>query len=53
MLDKEKAKILETAVIDRLTKLYPDGNLAYQISHIAAQAAIITLQEYEKMNDNQ
>lgn len=54
MLNEERCIELEDAVIERIKKLYPkkDGveGLIPVIAQIAAQTTIITLQEYEKMN---
>ena len=54
MLNKENSIKLENAVIERIKELYPkeDGveGLLQVIAQIAAKTTIITLQEYEKMN---
>jgi len=53
MLDKYTAKTLEKSVLERIKKMYPhDSSIAHEIAHIAVQATIITLQEYEKLNSN-
>jgi hypothetical protein len=52
-LDKDTAEILEKNVLKRINKMYPtDSSLARTIAQISVQAAIITLQEYEKLNSN-
>lgn len=57
MLDKDTSKQLETIVIERLSKMFPDETgvkgLSHQIARIAAMASVITLQEYEKLNKDQ
>ena len=54
MLNEEKCIKLEHTVIERIKELYPkeDGveGLIPVIAQIAARTTIITLQEYEKMN---
>lgn len=54
MLDKENSAKLKNAVMERIHQKYPitDGTekLISVISQIAADTTIITLQEYEKMN---
>lgn len=54
MLDKENSDKLKNAVMERIHQKYPitDGTekLISVISQIAADTTIITLQEYEKMN---
>ena len=54
MLDKTTSSILESRALERLYAMYPDESgtkgLARQIARISTQATIVTLQEYEKLN---
>ncbi len=54
MLTKENSDKLMTAIMERIDKMFPNGtdinNLANQIAKIAATVSVVTLQEYEKMN---
>jgi hypothetical protein len=53
MLDKDTTKILEANVLERINKLYPvdKAGLNNVIAMVASQAAIVTLQEYEKLTN--
>lgn len=55
MVDEGAAKLLEQKVIERINKQYPTekADLSNTIALIAAQVAIITLQEYEKLSNSQ
>lgn len=54
MLTSENAQLLESKVLERLDKLSPnEENLAKSFSKLAVRATIITLQEYERMAENQ
>lgn len=51
MLDSKKSKILEQATLEKIETIFKDENLAKSISKIAVHATILTLQEYEKMQN--
>lgn len=54
MLDKEKSEKLQAAALARLTKTLPNNSsadhLTKTILELAVMATIVTLEEYEKMN---
>lgn len=54
MIDKDTAEMLENNVAERINRLYPEekAGLNNAIARVATQAAIITLQEYEKLNNS-
>lgn len=53
MLNENSAKTLEKLVLERINKMYPsESSLAREIARISVQAAIITLQEYERLSSN-
>ena len=49
MLDNENAKILEKRVLDRLKADGENAAVASLIREVAVRTAIITIQEYERM----
>lgn len=51
MLDEKNAKLLESKVMERLEKTLPDDSLRKNLSKIIVHSTIITLQEYEKLNN--
>lgn len=55
MLDSDKAKLLESRALERLNSNDKDGSdkLVQTIIKLAVRATIVTLQEYEKMSENQ
>lgn len=53
MLDQEKAVQLSKKVNERLEKSFSDDKLTTLIMKIAVRSTIITLQEYEKMMNDQ
>lgn len=54
MLDKETSEKLYSSILERIDKMYPSDSDFYKTIHnmaeIAIQVSIITLQEYEKLN---
>lgn len=54
MLDKETSDKLQSAVLERLTKSLPNDSgtdkLVQSMAKLAALASVITLEEYEKLN---
>lgn len=54
MLNKENAQLLERKVLERLDKLLPENErLSKSIMQFAVRASILTLQEYERMTEDQ
>ena len=54
MLTPEKAKLLEDRVMADIADVIPENEkLAKAFASIATKISIITLQEYEKLSENQ
>jgi len=60
MLTTENLQLIETKVLERLDKIISEGeqldgikHLAKSISMVATKAAVMTLEEYEKLCENQ
>lgn len=54
MLTPEKAKLLENQVMAIIANTIPENEkLAKTFASIATKVSIITLQEYEKLSENQ
>ncbi len=53
-LTPENARLLESRTMERLSQTLPEGDSAAKLfSEIALRAAIMALQEYERMSEGQ
>jgi len=51
MLDKDKAKQLEKNILDRISNVTDDENLKSVLERQLVKIVIISLQEYEKLEN--